>query len=145
MNNVDNAVACFKEGFNCSQAILSTYGPEFGLARETALKLASSFGSGMRMAQTCGAVTGALMAIGLKYGHIHSADKKSRERTYRLVEQFIEKFKSRNGSVVCRELLGCDVCTPDGYNTAIEKGLFRNFCPKMVQDAAEILEEIVLD
>jgi C_GCAxxG_C_C family probable redox protein len=143
MKKVDNAVACFIEGLNCSQAVLSTYGPELGLDREIALKLASSFGSGMRMAQTCGAVTGAFMIIGLKCGHIHAADKKSRERTYRLVEQFTEKFKSRNGSVICRELLGCDVCTPDGYNTAIEKGLFRNFCPKMVQDAAEILEEML--
>jgi len=145
MNSVDNAVACFKEGFNCSQAILSTYGPGFGLAREAALKLASSFGSGMRMAQTCGAVTGAFMVIGLKCGHANAADKKLKETTYRLVEQFAEKFRSRNGSVICKELLGCDVCTPDGYNTAIEKGLFRNFCPKMVQDAAEILEEMLLD
>ncbi|OHB60832.1 MAG: hypothetical protein A2167_00815 [Planctomycetes bacterium RBG_13_46_10] len=143
MKKADNAVACFIEGFNCSQAMLSTYGPEFGLDRELALKLASGFGSGMRMAQTCGAVTGAFMVIGLKYGHINAADKKTKDTAYRLVEQFAEKFRSRNGSVICRELLGCDVCTPDGYNTAIAKGLFRNFCPKMVRDSAEILEEML--
>ncbi len=143
MDNVNSAVARFKEGFNCSQAILSTYGPGFGLPRETALKLASGLGSGIRMGLTCGAVAGAFMVIGLKHGQTDAADKTSKETTLSLIGQFTEKFRSRNGSVICKELLGCDVSTPGGLKTAIEKDLFRNFCPKMVQDAAEILEEIL--
>jgi C_GCAxxG_C_C family probable redox protein len=142
MDRINRAVARFKEGFNCSQAVLSVYGPQFGLFRETALKLACGFGGGMRMGQVCGAVTGAFMVLGLKYGQSDAENKKSKETTYRLVEEFTEKFRARNGSVICKELLGCDISTPEGLKTAIEKGLFRNFCPQIVQDAAEILEEM---
>jgi len=145
MNNVSPAVALFKNGFNCSQAILSVYGPKFGLDRETALKLACGFGGGMRMGQVCGAVTGAFMVIGLKYGQFDAADKESKEKTYRLVKEFAEKFTLRNSSIICKELLGCDISTSEGIKTATEKDLFNYFCPKMVQDAAEILEEMLSD
>ena len=143
MDNVSRAVASFKEGFNCSQAVLSVYGPQFGLGREAALKLACGFGGGMRMGQVCGAVTGAFMVIGLKHGQTEAVDKESKERTYRLVKEFAEKFTLRNSSIICRELLGCDISTPEGIKTATEKDLFNSFCPKMVQDAAEILEEML--
>jgi C_GCAxxG_C_C family probable redox protein len=143
MDSVDRAVACYKEGFNCSQAVLSVYGCQFGLGGETALKLACGFGGGMRMGQVCGAVTGAFMVIGLKYGQAEAVDKESKERTYRLVKEFGDKFSSRNGSVICKELLGCDISTREGMKTAREKDLFNSFCPKMVQDAAEILEDML--
>ncbi|HUW18349.1 MAG TPA: C-GCAxxG-C-C family protein [Sedimentisphaerales bacterium] len=143
MDNVNQVVFCFKEGYNCSQAILSVYGPRFGLSREMALKIASAFGAGMCMAETCGAVTGAFMVIGLKHGQADAADKESKATTYELVGQFVNKFDSRNGSVVCKELLGCDISTPEGMKTAQQKDLFKSLCPKIVQDAAEILEEIL--
>jgi C_GCAxxG_C_C family probable redox protein len=64
MNRVEQAVSCFKNDLNCSLAILATYGQQFGLARETALKLAAGFGGGMgRMGHACGAVTGAFMGL----------------------------------------------------------------------------------
>jgi C_GCAxxG_C_C family probable redox protein len=110
MNNIDHAVSCFKEGFNCAQALLSTYGSQFGLDQEMALKAAGAFGGGMgRMGETCGAVTGAFMIIGLRHGKIKSEDEQTKEKAYSLVREFVEKFKSRNGSVLCRELLGCDI------------------------------------
>lgn len=143
MDNVDHAVASFQQGFNCAQAILSVYGEQFGLNRETALKLACGFGGGMRMAETCGAVTGAFMVIGLKHGQASPQDKQSKEKTYRLVREFTDKFESRNGSVLCRELLGCDISTPQGMKAAQQKDLFNTLCPKMVRDATEILEEML--
>ena len=141
---VQQAVLLFEQGCNCSQAILSTYGEQYGINRETALKLASGFGGGMgRTAGTCGAVTGAFMVIGLKYGPGSAEEKDTKEHTYQLVREFSEKFSSRNDSIVCRELLGCDISTPEGIRIAHEKGLFYSICPKMVQSSAELIEEMM--
>ena len=145
MSKVNRAVAIFKEGYSCSQAILSTYGPQLGLEREVALKVASAFGGGMgRMGKTCGAVTGALMVIGLKHGLVELTDPKTKETTYALVREFMKRFIARNGSVECKVLLGCDLSTPEGIRTAKDKNLVSTICPKMVQQAAEILEDLIL-
>lgn len=143
MNKVDQAVSCFRQGFLCSQAILSTYGEPLGLDRNTAIKIAEGFGGGMAgMGETCGAVTGAFMVIGLKHGRTDAQDKEARAKTRELVREFTSRFASRNASIVCRDLLGCDINTPEGTAMAREKGLFTTVCPKMVGDAAEILEEL---
>ena len=83
MNRVERAVSSFKEGFRCSQALLSTYGVQFGLNREVALRISEAFGGGMgRMGETCGAVTGAFMVIGLRYGKTRIEDERAkREET----------------------------------------------------------------
>lgn len=138
MRRVEEAVSCLKEGFSCSQAVLSAYGTEFGLDREIALKVSGAFGGGMgRMGGTCGAVTGAFMVIGLKYGKTEAEDNQTREKAYSLVREFVAEFESRNGSIICRELIGGDIGTPEGMKTA------RNVCPKLVTDAAEIIERLL--
>jgi C_GCAxxG_C_C family probable redox protein len=96
-----------------------------------------------RMGETCGGVTGALMVIGLRYGKTEVQDKQEKEMTYGLVKEFVDRFKSRNGSIVCRELLGCDISTPEGLKIAEDKNLIATLCPKFVQDAAEIMEQIL--
>ena len=142
MSKVKSAVSCFKEGFSCSQALLSTYGTDFGLDRETALKVAGAFGGGMgRMGEVCGAVTGAFMVIGLKHGMVKAEDNEAKGKTYELVREFVSKFKSRNGSIICRELLGYDLSIPEEMEQVKEKGLVNTLCPKFVRDAAEIIEE----
>ena len=144
MNRVERAVSCFKEGFTCSQAMLSTYGPQFGLNHELALKVSGAFGGGMaRMGETCGAVTGAFMVIGLEHGKTKNEDEQAKERAYSLIREFVDRFKSRNGSIVCRELLGYDISTPEGMKLIREKKLTTTLCPKFVQDAAEIIEQIL--
>ena len=141
---VDLAAACFKEGFSCSQAVLSACGGRFGLDRETALRVAGAFGGGMaRRGETCGAVTGAFMVIGLKHGKIKADDNTAREKTYDLAKEFTVKFVSRNKSIICKELLGYDLSTPEGREAVKEKKLATTICPKFVQDAVEIVEEIV--
>ena len=136
-------LACFKEGFNCTQAILSTYGPQFGLDRESAVRIARAFGSGMGMGETCGAVTGALMVIGLKHAGLKGRSLFSKDRTEDIAREFVARFKARNGTTECRELLGCDVSSFGGLKTAKKEKHFKKRCPKFVQDAAEILEEIL--
>ena len=144
MNNVERAVSCFNNGFSCSQAVLSTYAKLFGLDRDHALKVASAFGGGMgNLGKTCGAVTGAFMVIGLKYGQTAADDIEPKNKTYRLVKEFAAKFKARNGSINCTELLGCDLSTPEGMQRATEQNLFTTRCPTFVQTAAEILEELL--
>ncbi len=124
--------------------MLSTYGERFGLDRETALKVAGAFGGGMaRMGETCGAVTGAFMVIGLKHGKTMAGDDGAREKTYEIVNRFVGKFKARNKSIVCRELLGHDLSTTEGIKAVAEKNLFMTLCPRFVQTSVEILEGIL--
>jgi C_GCAxxG_C_C family probable redox protein len=143
MNRVEQAVERFNNGLNCSQAVFGSYSELFGLDSESAIKTATGFGGGMRAGATCGAVTGALMVLGLKHGNINEHEQDAKAKTYELVEQFIEKFKAKNKSVVCSDLLGVDFSTAQGRKTAQENGLFNTVCPQMVRDAAEILEEML--
>jgi C_GCAxxG_C_C family probable redox protein len=143
MSRQDDAEKLFKSGFNCSQAVFSVFAKNMGLDDEISLKIACGFGGGMRLGNTCGAVTGAIMAVGLKYGKYKAEDKAARDHTYELTKKFQAKFIEQNGSVVCRDLLGYDLGTPDGYEKAKENLAFVRICPNLVKSAVEILEGIV--
>jgi len=143
MSNPDKAGAIFKEGFSCSQAVLAAYCEQFGLSEEQAYKIGSGFGGGMHLDQTCGAVTGAFMVIGLKYGRTRADDIEAKMNTAKKVVEFAKKFKARHGTVSCTELLGCNISTMDGYEEAKKRDLFKQACPKYVISAAEILDEML--
>lgn len=143
MGNADKAAAMFKEGFSCSQAVLGTYCERFGLDKKQACKIGSGFGGGMHIDQTCGAVTGAFMVIGLKYGRTRADDVEAKMKTAGTAAEFAKKFKARHGSVGCTELLGCNISTLEGYKEAKKKDLFKQVCPKYVISAAEILDEML--
>ncbi len=144
MNDVEKSVFQFKKGHNCCQSIFSTYGTRYGMSEEMTLKIACPFGGGMaRLGNTCGAVTGAFMVIGLEHGCVDPEDEESKEETYSLVNTFVQKFMTRNKTIVCRELLGYDISNPQEHEKAENEGLFETLCPKLVQDAAEILEEML--
>ena len=148
MNRVDSAVSYFEEGgtsVNCSQAVLAAYSDQFDLGRDKAFSIAAGFGGGMRMARACGAVTGAFMVLGLKYGNATAEDKAAKAETYEKVVEYTNRFKIRNGSVLCKELLASDISRPEGMKKAQEDGLFDSICPKMVRDASEILEEMLTE
>jgi len=138
------AVSRFQEGFSCSQAVLSAFSAKFDLELNLALKISQPFGGGIaHRGDVCGAVSGALMAIGLKYGRTRADDIPARERTYEAVTAFIEKFGTVFGSTICKELLGHDLSTEEGHKKAEEEGLFETLCPKFVQRAAELVEELI--
>jgi C_GCAxxG_C_C family probable redox protein len=140
---VKQAVAMFNESYSCSQAIVAAYGDRFGLDKNTALKIASGLGGGIgRTGSVCGAVTGAILILGLKYGTTNPKDKNAKFETYKKVQDFCEEFKTRAGSLICRELLGFDFMTPDGELRAKQPGAFEH-CPEFVQIAAEILESML--
>ena len=142
-NNVDKAVALFREGFNCSQAVCVAYAEHYGLDREFALKISGGFGGGIgRAGEVCGALSGAVIIIGFKHSPIKADDKAARLKTYGLVRELFKRFKSRNNSVLCRELIACDISTPEGFKRAMDEKIIPTRCPKFVRDAAEILEEM---
>ncbi len=142
-NKAEYAVACFKNNYCCSQAVFSAFSPDFGVDRETSLTIASSFCAGMgRLGKTCGAVTGAFLAIGLARGSAEP-DQESRKEAYRLVREFAERFTARHESLECKDLLGCDIGTDEGYREAKDKNLFETICEKLVRDAVEIVGEIL--
>ena len=144
MTKIEKAVDSFKGGLSCSQAILSTFSAEFGLNAELALKISCPFGGGMgRTGQACGAVTGALMVIGLKFGQKQVSELQAKENTYKLVQSFITKFKSLHQNINCNDLIGFELHTPSGYEQATQARVFIDKCPIYVRSAAQILEEIL--
>ena len=136
MNSIEEAVQLFEEGYVCSQAVFAAFSEGYGLPKNQALKIGACFGSGMRKGEVCGACTGALMALGLKYG-----DEKV--KSDEVCNKFLDLFKEENGSIICRDLLNCDISTEDGVKYALDNNLFKEFCPKMVESAAKIVDEIL--
>jgi C_GCAxxG_C_C family probable redox protein len=138
------ALARFDEGFACSQSVFSAYAPLFDVDPELALRIAAPFGAGMGlMGEVCGAVSGAFMVLGLKAGNTLAQDQSSKQRSYDLAREFAERFRARHGSILCRELLGCAIDTPEGLQAARASGVFEELCPRLVQDSAEIVAELL--
>jgi C_GCAxxG_C_C family probable redox protein len=145
MNKADIAVTTFKKGFNCAQAVLSAFNKELGLDDQAAARIASGFGGGIcHMAETCGAVTGAIMVIGLKKGmSIQDSPFNSNQVVYASFDPFVKEFVKRNKSVKCRELLGCDISDHETLLKARKDGIFQTLCPSFVHDAVEIVEKLI--
>lgn len=126
--------------FNCAQTVFSLFAADLGIDEKTALKISSGFGGGMTRAETCGAVTGAYMIIGMKHGH-DSSDPEKKAKTKMLIHKFNEEFEKKHGSLICKKLTGFDISTPDGSMAASESGVFMTKCPLFIQSACEILEK----
>lgn len=142
MNHIELAKQYFEQKYHCSQAVLAAFAEDLGLTEEQALKLGACFGGGICKGEVCGACTGALMALGLKFGQSVVGDMESRKKTNDITIEFLDTFKQENGSYICKELLGCDLATDAGKKLALEKQLFTEFCPKMVESATMIAEKL---
>jgi len=141
----DQAVATFNNGFNCAQAVFATYAEEFGINQAQALKISCGFGAGMgRRQEVCGAVSGAILLIGCKHGKVRKEDTAANETTYRLVREFSEQFISRHGNISCKELLGCNLQTPEGQKFFTENNFKELKCIRYVHDASELAEAMLM-
>jgi C_GCAxxG_C_C family probable redox protein len=141
----DQASATFINGFNCAQAVFATYAEEFGIDRTEALKISCGFGAGMgRRQEVCGAVSGAILLIGSKYGKTIREDNAANELTYKLVRELSEKFIAKHGSISCKELLGCNLQTPEGQQFFKENNFRDLKCACYVHDAAELAEAMLM-
>lgn len=134
-----------KAGYNCAQSVLYAYGPGLGLDAETSLKVATGLGAGMgRRGEVCGAVTGGILALGLKYGRGARQDRLATEETYRKTLELMARFEKRHGSCLCRVLIeGCDLRTEEGQLYFKEHDLLHKTCMGCVQSVVEILAQIM--
>lgn len=143
MDRKQTAVDTFSNNFNCAQATFSAFAEDLGLEQATSYKVAACFGGGMRCGEVCGAVTGALMAIGLKYGHSTPEDLASKELANAKAVEFIERFKAKNDTILCKDLLCYNLSLPEDMQKAKELNLFATVCPRLIADAVEITEAIL--
>lgn len=143
MAHADRAVEKFRQGYNCSQSVVAAFAEDYGVDEQTAALHARGFGGGMgRTGGVCGAVSGAVMVIGLSTRDIADTDE-AKHRAYALVREFFRLFRQRQPSCECRDLLGYDVGDPEMYVLIKEKNLFETICAGVIRDAAEVLEEIL--
>lgn len=144
MSRIDRALDIYRQRFNCSQAIFTAFRQADLLDEPAALKLACVFGAGVACTGgTCGAVSGALMAISMRHGRgdVESVDAKT--KTYALGRQFMDAFKQQHGSCVCEELLGMNIGIPEDMAKAQQQHLFETKCYALVKSAAEILDTML--
>ncbi len=143
-DKTEKAKELFKSGYNCSQAVLGVFCEELGFDFETAMKLASSFGGGMgRMREVCGTVSGMFMAAGLAFssGESSGADKANQ---YKIVQELAKRFRDKNGSIICRELLqGVESSTTPVPSERTETYYKKRPCIELVGDSVEIFEEFL--
>jgi C_GCAxxG_C_C family probable redox protein len=144
-SRVEKAVALFKAGCTCSQAVVAAYGDLFGLDEKAAMRVSCGLGAGIGgLREVCGAVSGMAVLAGLKYGG-ETPDTAAKKKPYETVQAMAEAFRQRNGSIVCRELLGLDrpenVPAPSARTEAYYK---KRPCAALVEDAAAIVEQFLL-
>lgn len=137
------AEKCFNS-YNCSQAVFTAFCEDLGLDVETGFKVACAFGGGMSHTdEVCGAVSGALLAIGLKYGKFRPNDQAAKDKTYQLSQEFIRRFKAEFGSAHCTDLIHANLSDPDEAGRARGSGNFKTICPTLIKRAVEITEDLI--
>lgn len=144
MRHAALAEAYFRKGFNCAQSVLIAFGDLTGLAEKEGARLASSFGGGLgRMREVCGAVSGMAIVAGILYGYDDPTLPGASQAHYALVQTLAGAFREKNGSIICRELLGDRSAirtAPDARTTEYYK---KRPCPELVRDAADILDDYI--
>ena len=134
----------FADGHTCSQAVLTAFAPRYNLPRDLALKLSCSFGGGMgRQGMTCGAITGAMMVLGLDSGRVQLDDDAARDRNDALVQEFFSRFQEKYKTFDCNELTGIQMSCPEARAQGKEDGSFQQVCPGVVDFAAELVSELL--
>jgi len=141
----EKATKGFKEGFDCTQLVLAYAADRYalGIDQEVAFRIAASFGGGMWNGDTCGCVSGALMAVGLKYGHFLPNDNRTKGQLIAKTKEFEKKFVEKNGSLICKTILGLNPAVPEEMKKMMEQNLFLKVCPGLVCRACDILDEVL--
>lgn len=133
----------FKKGFDCSQVVLESYAEKLGITSEMANRIGAGFGGGMGKGETCGAVAGAMIALGMKYGHCQEEHMEQKEIMNEKRDEFLEVFLKKYPGCSCRELLGYDISVPEEIQKILDEGLLFDFCPQVVADIMEILDDMI--
>ena len=145
MSHSEKAVALFKSGYNCAQAVFVAFSDVTGRDEKTALMLSSSFGGGMgRMREVCGAVSGMFMVAGQLYGYSSPTDNDTKKEHYALIQRMAAKFREKNGSIICRELLGTNDSAPNPTERT-DRFYKKRPCAELVAMCAEITDGIIAE
>ena len=138
----DRAEALFREGYSCSQSVLMAFAPVLGMEERQAALVASAFGGGMgRQGLACGALTGALMVLGLNCGHRIAEDGAAKDALYARVQALVARFEQQHGASTCRQLTGVNMLDSAERQAASERGVFTMLCPQLVRTAATLVAE----
>lgn len=132
----------FQMGFDCSQIVLSEVSEKLGMSKEEARKVAACFGIGMAQGSICGAATGAMMAIGLRYGNYEPFQMDKKGKVFEVRDEFMRRFEQMNGKVICPEMLGKRIDTLNDLMTTFPTGLYKN-CPRYCYNAILILNDLL--
>ena len=144
MSKAEVAASYMKKGYNCAQAVIKTYAADVGVNEEEIVKMASVLGGGIgRTGHVCGAVSGAVLIIGAKFGSTDNTNVHSKDKAYQKSKELLDKFAAENKTILCKELLGYDISTNEGLKQAREAGVMVQKCPGFVSSAAKILEGII--
>jgi len=136
------ATEYFERGYSCSQSLLCAFSGLLGMDEETAIKIASPFGGGIaRQGETCGAVTGALMVLGLKFG---PKAGESNDSAYNISQEFLRRFQEQHASSKCKQLINFDISQPEELLAAREAQVFHKTCPELVRSAAGIVNSMLI-
>ena len=137
-NYGDKAVALFATGLNCAQSVYCAFAEDFGMDAETAAKVSSGLGGGVgRLREVCGAVTGATLVLGMKYGPDKTA-------VYEKVQEFAAIFKQEMGTIICRELLEGTGATSGGAPEARSPEYYKKRpCAEIVRFAADTVANLI--
>lgn len=143
-DRIAQAVANFREGFNCSQSIVAAFADIYGFTREQALHMSASFGGGIgRMRLTCGAACGMFMLAGLETAAMEGKDRATKSRNYAIVQELAAKFKAQNGSITCADMLGLKRDAPVSSEAEARTADYyaKRPCPKIIEEAARIIAD----
>jgi len=144
MTKAEEAVTLFQRGFTCSQAVLSVFAQDFGLDQHVARRISQGFGAGIAYTDDiCGALSGAIMVIGLRYGRIQANDAAAKEKTYAVVGEFLREFETRHGSLACTGLLGYNLSDPQQVAEVKKNKVVMAKCPAFVRDAVKLVQNVV--
>lgn len=142
MSITDEALTIFSQGYNCAQAVLMACGPALGIDQEACARIAAAYGGGIaRTGEMCGAVTAAIMVIGLQHWGVTCIGAEAKAEIYRRGQDFLQQFSQQHNSLLCRELLGCDISTSEGMAFAREQDFHNTLCPRFIRTAVELLEK----
>ncbi|MHA1925359.1 MAG: C-GCAxxG-C-C family protein [Candidatus Thorarchaeota archaeon] len=137
---IDNALARFKDDYNCAQAVFVSFLEHKGLSFKEAVDLATGLGGGVALqGKTCGAVTGGVLSIGVLTGQTISNLGKSKHETYRVAMRFLNRFRKKFSSQMCNDLTGIDMTDQKQLQAALDDGHLKKTCPKFVEGALNIL------
>lgn len=146
MTHKEKADMLLRQQYHCSQALFGAFADDFGMDMQTAFKISTCFGAGMRQGDVCGCISASLMVLGMAFGFYDARDRELEMYGNQKTREFMEEFRKRmNGDVMCRDILEHDIATPEGMKIIKQAGVILKNCPRPINHSIDILEEMLAE